>query len=420
MALRLSVLFLFAAVLCCSQASDITEGVGKTHDFVVYSAERLLRKKILDIGEESLGLWSKTLGNGFGPSVPVIIVDRTQQATWFEKEPIETRIYESETGGLKTQIDINDLSAMRGGGLEAEVFRALAIQAMYQKKPPKAGQTFSMPPGWFVEGFVELLFRKKSSAGLDIASLLSVGERAPDLNEFLRQNPARLSGRSLANYRAQAMALLQVFLKKPEASKRLADFMATPEFSEPKVEYLLAAFPEPGSDARLLSKLWTLEMATHAARQEFASFSIEETNTRLMAILNQKITGSGKDTAPLMEAAKGRGGAYLMRQCSTELIQLAFFAHPFFHPILNEYRDIVETLAKKPKARIEKRIVAVDKLRNDLLERSSKIADYLNWVEATQPEALESSILDSIPKVVIPRRTDAISLYLDGLEERGW
>jgi hypothetical protein len=196
--------------------------------------------------------------------------------------------------------------------------------------------------------------------------------------------------------------------------------MAKPEFSEPKIEYLLAAFPEHGSDARQLSKLWTLEMATHAARQEFASFSIEETNTRLMAILNQKITGSGKDTAPLMEAAKGRGGAYLMRQCSTELIQLAFFAHPFFHPILNEYRDIVETLAKKPKARIEKRIVAVDKLRNDVLERSSKIADYLNWVEATQPEALESSILDSIPKVVIPRRTDAISLYLDGLEERGW
>ena len=420
MALRLSVLFLFAAVLCCSQASNFTEGVGKTQNFVVYSADRSLRKKILDIGEEAVGLWSKTLGNGVGPSAPVIIVDRSQQATWFEKEPIETRIYESETGGLKTQIDINDLSAMRGGGLETEVFRALAIQAMYQKNPPKAGQAFSMPPGWFVEGLVELFMRKRDGAGLDIASLLSVGERAPDLNEFLRQNAARLSGRTLAIYRAQAMALLQVFLKKPESTKRLAVFMATPEFSEAKIEYFLAAFPEPGADARQLSKLWTLEMASHAARQGFSSLSIEETNARLTAILNQKITGSGKDTASLLEAAKGRGGPYLMRQCSTELIQLAFFAHPFYHPILNEYRDIVEILAKKPKARVEKRIEAVEKLRSELLERSSKIADYLNWFEATQPEARESSVLDAIPKVVIPRRTDAISLYLDGLEERGW
>lgn len=420
MALRLLLFLIFATALRWSFASDFPEGVGKTQNFVVYSADRSLRKKILDIGEEAVALWTKTFGNGVVSVAPVIIVDRSQQATWFEKVPIETQIFESEAGGIKTQIDINDLSALRGGGMETEVFRALAIQAMYQKNPPRAGQAFSMPPGWFLEGLVELFMRKRDGAVLDIASLLPVGERAPDLNEFIRQNPARLSGRALAIYRAQAMALLNVLLKKPESTKRWADFMATPEFSEPKIDGLLAAFPEPGADARALSKLWTLEMASHAARQGFASLTIEETNKRLTAILTPKTSASVKEKATLVDAAKGRGGSYLMRQSSTELIQLAFFAHPFYRPILNEYREIVEILAKKPKTRVEKRIEAVERLRNDLLERSSKIADYLNWFEATQPEARESSILDSIPKVVIPRRTDAISLYLDGLEERGW
>lgn len=419
MALRLSFLFLFAALLGCSQALDFTQDVAKTRDFVVYSADRSLRKKILDTAEEGLAIWSKTLGNAAGPSAPVIVVDRTKQATWFEKAPIETRIYESEIGGIKTQIDINDPSAMRGGGLESEVFRALALQAMYQNNPPKAGQFFYMPPGWFVEGLVEIVMRKRDGAGVDIASLLSEGEQAPNLNEFLQQNPSRLSGRALAIYRAQAMALLKVFVRKPESTKQLVAFMATPEFSESKIECFLTAFVEPGMDARQLSKLWTLELATHAARQGFASLSMEETNARLTAILTRQIPGSAKETA-LMEAAKGRGGAYLMRQCSTELINLAFFAHPFFLPIINEYRDILEILAKKPKARVEKRIEGVEKLRHELLERGSRIADYLNWFEATQPEALDASLLDSIPKVVIPRRTDAISLYLDGIEERGW
>ena len=109
-----------------------------------------------------------------------------------------------------------------------------------------------------------------------------------------------------------------------------------------------------------------------------------------------------------------------MRQSSIELLNLEFRGHLFMRPIISEYRSIVEILARKPKTNLVKRIDAVERTRSALLVQSDKIADYLNWYEATQLEVSEVSILDEFREPDIPKRNDPITLYMDGIEARGW
>jgi hypothetical protein len=146
-----------------------------------------------------------------------------------------------------------------------------------------------------------------------------------------------------------------------------------------------------------------------------ASLTVEQSERELVDILKSV---NGGQSFP--EAAKARGGAFLMRECTVRLFNLEFRAHPLFHPLLEEYRNIATRLASKPKAPVSSKIQELENTRMLLVERSRKIADYLNWFEVTQlDEAENPHYQPSRTPAAIPRN-NPYSLYLDSLEARGW
>jgi hypothetical protein len=122
----------------------------------------------------------------------------------------------------------------------------------------------------------------------------------------------------------------------------------------------------------------------------------------------------------LSEAAKAKGGAFLMRECVVRLFNLEFRAHPLFQPILEQYRNIASLLASKPKAAVSVKIQELENTRVLLVERSEKIADYLNWFEVTQLDETETPHHQPSGSPAATSRNNPYSLYLDSLEARGW
>lgn len=424
-------LFITLAVLLASVldagAIDAVNGMSRGDFFVVYSRDRAWRTKVLRVAESASSLWTKTLGDALRPSSPILIVDRTRDGIPNGNTAIATGIFETDGAGMKVQVDVYESAGLRGGSLEAEIFRAMAFHAMFQKNPPRAGKAYASPAGWFIEGLAESLCREDGKSPDGLYDTLVRSERPPNIQEFLKQKPERLGGSSLSLYRAQALALINALVKNKESQNRLLAFMQTPEFSESHPDSLLAAFPELKGDLRLLSKVWTLEIARSTMPAKFSSLSVPQTSKELDGILAMPAFSKAKESldkknakSPLSAAAQSQGGAYLMRQLSVELLNLEFRGHPFMRPIISEYRLFVETLAGKPKADLTKRIEAAEKTRSELLVQSEKITDYLNWYEATQLEADRVSLLDQFRLPEMPKRNDPITLYMDGIEARGW
>jgi hypothetical protein len=102
------------------------------------------------------------------------------------------------------------------------------------------------------------------------------------------------------------------------------------------------------------------------------------------------------------------------------LFNLEFRAHPLFQPILEQYRNIASLLASKPKAAVSVKIQELENTRVLLVERSEKIADYLNWFEVTQLDETEMPHHQPSGSPAAISRNNPYSLYLDSLEARGW
>jgi hypothetical protein len=122
----------------------------------------------------------------------------------------------------------------------------------------------------------------------------------------------------------------------------------------------------------------------------------------------------------LPEAAKAQGGAFLMRECAVRIFNLEFRSHPLFQPILEEYRNIATQLARRPKAPVAAKIKELEETRSQLVERSQKIADYLNWFEVTQIDEPPSLRDEKSGRFGAMPFNNPYALYLDSLEARGW
>ena len=285
---------------------------------------------------------------------------------------------------------------------------------MHGEEVARAGKAFDMPPRWFIEGLVEELRRSRDGTPEGVYAALIQSGRPPELEAFFRQKPEILDAASLVLYRAQAVSLLLVLRKAQESKKGFAALLANPSFSRGGVEPVLAAFPSLGSQSAL-SKLWTLNIARSSMPPRMASLTVEQSERELADVL--KSVKGGQD---LPEAAKAQGGAFLMREFAVRIFNLEFRSHPLFQPVLEEYRNIATELARRPKARVAEKIRELEETRLQLVERSQKIADYLNWFEVTQidePQSFreaKSGRSESIPF------KNPYALYLDSLEARGW
>ena len=425
--LQLALTVVFAALAAPSLLAQTPLGKPlETGGFVIYSPNRETRMRLARLAEDAAKEWEKTTGVKPSSAEPVIIVDKTRGAKPRGVGGAQCSLFEVEDGGLKVQLDLHESWAMRAGQFETEVLRALALRTMHRKNPPKPGKTYAQPPGWLVEGLGEELRRRGGAVPDGVHAALIRSDRPPALRDFLRQRPERLDATWLLLYRAQALALVKVLADSKTSKRRFLDYLEKSQSLDPAE--LLAAFPDASPDLRGLTRIWTLALARGSMPPRLASLTVEKTNEELASILNLEVpadpkkpdsTGaSGPAALPL--AARAQGGAFLMRQRSVDLMNLEFRAHPLLRPVVEEYRSITMLLAAKPKAKLDRRIEDIEKIRILLVERQKAISDYLNWFEATQINESANPLVDETRPDPVPPRRDPITLHIDAVERRGW
>lgn len=404
---------LYAEPARVANASLAASSSSRSGAFIAFSQDRDLRNRMLRAADDALLEWEKIHETKAGSASPIILNDKTRSAIPRGGGSVVPLIFETETG-MKVQLDLYDEAALRSGGFDAGVLSALALHAMHRDQPPRAGKSFALPPPWFIEGLAEEVRRSRDGAPDGVFSALIQSGRAPELEAFFRQKPEILDAASIILYRAQAVSLLRVLKKADGSKKGFAALFADPAFSRGGEDPIRSAFPSFGSWSEL-SKLWTLNIARSSLPPRMASLTVGQSERELVELL--KSVNGGQT---LSEAAKAKGGAFLMRECVVRLFNLEFRAHPLFQPILEQYRNIASLLASKPKASVSVKIQELENTRVLLVERSEKIADYLNWFEVTQLDEARSLRDEKPGSNGLMPFNNPYALYLDSLEARGW
>jgi hypothetical protein len=396
-----------------AKASLAASSSSRSGAFIAFSQDRDLRNRMLRAADAALLEWEKIHETNAGAASPIILNDKTRSAIPRGGGTVVPLIFETEAG-MKVQVDVYDEAALRSGGFDAGVLSALALHAMHRDQPPRAGKAFALPPPWFIEGLAEEVRRSRDGAPDGVYSALIQSGPPPELDAFFRQKPEILDAASIILYRAQAVSLLRVLKKADGSKKSFVTLFADLSFPRGGENPILSAFPRLGSRSEL-SKLWTLDIAHSSLPPRMASLTVGKSERELADLL-QSVNGGQS----LSEAAKSKGGAFLMRECVVRLFNLEFRAHPLFQPVLEQYRNIASLLAKKPKAAVSAKIQEMERARALLVERSEKIADYLNWFEVTQLDAVENPAFQPSGSPTDMPRNNPYSLYLDSLEARGW
>ena len=87
-----------------------------------------------------------------------------------------------------------------------------------------------------------------------------------------------------------------------------------------------------------------------------------------------------------------------------------------------DYQLAAESVARKRRGGLAKSLANSRALREKIVARMSEVDDFMNWYEATQAKTVSGAFGDylraSTKNDATPRRRDALSIYLDALEEQ--
>lgn len=420
---------LLAAVAAPAAQEGLVVGrsTSASGQFVIYSKDATRRTMIAQRADEARVRWLKKIGSDGDLREPIIIQDLIGAPRPRDVGNVQTGVFEGDGGVMKVQTDIYDAS-VHGLVLDAELYRALGISWIYRDRPPKAGKAFHSPPDWMIEGLVEEQRVKENGPQGGIYATLLQSDRPPRIEEFLKTKPELLEATSLTLYRTQALALLSALEQLPEGTKGMVALLDSLPDRDPDIKAVLAAYPSLQNNPTRLGKLWTLAIARNASPKGIDPYSVGETKRALQELLDistptdpkQPDKGNITGAAALPALARTKGGPYLMRQKSAELMTLQFRAHPLLKSVVEEYYKITSLLAAKPKKNVDKQIEETGKIFDLLLQRTGQVDDYLNWFEATQLETLSENFVEVTSPAKTPKRTDPITLHLDAIEERGW
>ncbi|MEP7070873.1 MAG: hypothetical protein ABI839_00665 [Verrucomicrobiota bacterium] len=352
-------------------------------------------------------------------TVPILLRLRPPEAQSPEIRPVD--LHFSQTGaGLKIQLDLLIPRDFDPAILRRETMRALLLEMSYRSLPNvPAGQPYTTPPNWLVEGLLA------ATSGAAEAATARLSQHSMPLIDILKQRPSLLDSTSRALYCASAGGLIRLLVSGADGRARLSGFIKDlPLATGEPLRDLRQHFPQLGTDGET-EKAWGAFLAHEQVGFALASFT--KTSSRLDELLRIKIgrPRGGKQQLTLSEVVDV-GKAEIDRAAALEvgrhLALLAAEAHPLLRPIVIDYTQIVEALLARKIHGLRQRLESTAALRRRVSQRMDQVDDYMNWFEATQARSASGSFggyLQAVgAKENLPHRRDPISVYLDALESQ--
>lgn len=400
--------------------------------FIVFSPDVRLRMAVTTYAETSKNEVLELLGMRDHWKIPIVISLRPPVSTEPNQPLSQVQLIQTE-GGWKVQVDVllreSDLKQVHFPEL---IVRAILLELAYRDHPPAIGSLYAEPPAWLVVGITHRM-QVRAAGGQPNAALfrqLIETGRLPKIRDFLKSNVSSMDATSLAIYSSCAASLLEMLTDTPGGPGNLVRMIkGLNEAEGDAVDVLLKNFPALGGDEGKLEKSWTLGLARYSVQDRHLALSVPETNAQLAELLKLTlVTDEKKDTKKEFALAEYKefiklpeARMALFNQCNA-LAGLMARAHPLLRPVVLEYQRIITELARGKTRHMDDAIATIESYRGLIVDRVDKIADYLNWYEATQmPE--QSGAFDEflnnareLEKWTPPKRNDAISKYIDQLE----
>ena len=419
-------LIAFVFLLLCSasgpSAAPLERSVSPSRQFIIFGGNRILRSAVSDAAERTKSKVLTLLQVRDQWSVPILLNLQRPQANIPEIPQVLLDF--SQTGaGLKIQLDLLVAPDSQPAVLQREVLRAVLLEMSYRSLPSlPAGTPYIAPPDWLIDGILTLDNETPDTLdGLDTAAT-----NPPTLKDFLTQHPTLLDSPSRALYRACASGLLRMLLERDSGRAQLARYIADlPRSSSDVLANFQSHFSWLGSDSGAMERTWRQNIARVASERRFALLTFAATSEQLDECLLTKLAQDRNKKNSLTLAETVRTSRPNIDRVSTKklgdrLMLLATRAHPLLRPIVVDYQLAAASVARKKRNGLAKRLANSKALRETIAARMNEVDDFMNWFEATQAKTASGAFRDylhaSANNDAIPRRRDALSVYLDALE----
>ena len=421
---RFLTLFKFALLLVpgALAATPLERSVSPSRQFIIFGGNRILRSAVSDAAERTKSKMLTLLQVRDQWSVPILLNLQRPQANLPEIPPLLFDF--SQTGaGLKIQFDLLITPESQPAVLQRAILRAVILEMSYRSLPSlPAGTPYNAPPDWLIDGILTL--DNESPEILD--GLDTAATNPPTLKDFLTQRPTLLDSPSRALYRACASALLRMLLERDNGRAQLGRYIADlPRASTDMLADLQAHFPWLGSDPGAIEKTWRENIPRVASERRFALLTFAAASEQLDECLLTKIAQDRDKRNSLtldetVRSSRPNIDAVAAKKLGERLMLLTTRAHPLLRPIVVDYQLAAESIARKKRRGLAKRLTDSRTLREKIAARMSEVDDFMNWYEATQAKTASGNFRDylhaSVNSDATPRRRDALSVYLDALE----
>lgn len=416
------ILLIFA--LQSLHAAPPARSVSPSQQFIVYGADAALRGAVSELAERTKANFLALLRRPDRWKTAVIINLQLPQANLPKMPAAGLRF--SQTGfGLKLQLDLTITQDADGSLFERALLRAILLEMIYRNQPDiAAGTRYVQPPDWLLDGALAL------TPGRDrgpLVEALLLSDKIIPLEELLR--PGRISGLDSPArllYRAYSFALVQLLVGATGGPEQLARYIdnLSRSSTDPLAD-LRAQFPTLDGSRE---KTWRSSVARLSATQSYQLLTFAETERRLGELLRVRISDPGHPTrmvqlGDLSQRKILSAEIATIATLSQELLLLAAQANPILRPIVQEYQQIAALLVNSKRKGLTARLAQLQANRARLTTRMREIDDYMNWFEATQSKTKSGAFADYLKAVqgqndARPRRRDALSVYLDAMEEQ--
>jgi hypothetical protein len=423
----LGMAWLFLALAGARAIDPKQRSDSSSQQFTVYCEDVRLRYRVVSFVEEVKAGVLQLLALPDRWKAPIVIT--IEKATIANPGPPSVLRLVETPAGPTIAIDVRIGDDPAAVNLQKQIVRAVLLEFAYRDTPVQGGTAYVESPWWVIEGAIQIARTRDEGIESDLYKALIEVNKLPPIEEVLAEKPAENGATALAFDQGLALCLIQLLIDQPHGRQNLSRLVRDwPHSDGNAVALLKKEFPSLALKQETLQKWWTLNLARFSAMDRYAGMTAQETEKELVPLLKFETppdkTG-GKKTFAVGEFdqyLKVSGIRLILSERHAAIIALGSHANALFRPVIADYEAAFASLAKGRKRGVRERLAAGEHTRALVLRRTSEIADYLNWYEATQMGS-KSNAFDSYLKAANEiseqdrKRTDPIARYLDDLEQ---
>jgi hypothetical protein len=421
-----------AALLACSAicaqtvAPDLLKPENRTvsdsRQFTAFGGTRENRSSLVRRAEQLKTGLLRELQESDGWKAPVLIVLTPGDGVRLRQSPVLLQVFDAGEAGRKIQIDFAPGTLADATAVDRAILHALLLERALRKQQFEGGR-FVEPPDWLSSAMAATLGREAERDALLYADLLEA-KSMPDFDRFLERNAATLRGRARDLHAAQSLALYKGLVELPEGRRRIIENLTLTEPARDPRQRFAQTWAELADDPARLARLWALAVARLSTPKKLEFLGAEETGKKLRQVLRELDASAEGEPSPdvLLGLSRKEEGHFRLARAAQELQRLSFRSHPLYAPVVGEYFALLDDLSRKRRRGFERRFEEAQNLRLSLDDRSGEITDFMNWYQANeaQAEPAPAAVSARPSSEAVSRRNDAITRFLDSVEQRGW